>query len=779
MSELLGSLMLKAGVITPQQLTTAQNLARSRQVSLLDVLSYDMLIPEDDLADAFARTLRLQRVRLVSTPIEAEAMKAVGEKMARRHLCVPLKIEGKSLALAMVNPADVAAIQEIEFAVGVTVRPVVATKTEILDAIDSQYAAEERIQNFLADVATPADFQILGAEKEEEDEVSHLDLDSAELPPVVKMCNLIINDGVKSQASDIHIEPGLHFVQVRMRIDGVLREYMQVPKWLQTPLVSRLKILSRLDIAEHRVPQDGRIKVHAGNRAVDLRVSTLPTHFGEKMVLRILGSANIPSMGSLGLFSSQLPILEGALSQPQGMVLVTGPTGSGKSTTLYSLLMSRKSPEVNIVTVEDPIEYQLPGINQVQVNVKAGLTFATSLRSILRQDPDIVLVGEVRDLETAEIAFQAAMTGHLVLSTLHTNSSLATVARLLDLGVDPHLITGALTLIVAQRLVRRVCQKCKESYLPQSGLLEKLRLEEPGLLFHHGKGCPSCGGTGFSGRVGVFELLRMTPTIKDLIHRKASEADLRKAAGMTGTRFLLDDAMEKMRQGVTTLEEVLRVVQLQEDEITRCPKCNAFINLDFSSCPYCLLELKRLCQQCGQELKLEWNICPYCSAQVKRAQGGDGSGEGERLLVSEPEAAGSRVDGGASTILTTLRILIVDDDEDIKTVVRMALRQLPVPTEIRTASDGVEALESISKQPADLVILDVMMPRMDGLTACQRLRGDVRTAFIPIMMMTASADESNRTQGYLVGTDDYINKPFSVTELNARVMRLIKRSYRL
>jgi len=768
--------MLKAGVVSREQLDTARDLAQAHHVSLLDVLTDDLLIPEDDLADALARALHLPRVRMAGVTIDREAMKAVGEKMARKHLCVPLRIQGKTLVLAMVNPADLATVQEIEFVAGLVVSAQVATKTEILDAIDNQYAAEERIQNFLADVASPANFQILGSKEEEA--VEDVDLDSTELPPVVKMCSLIISDGVNSQASDIHIEPGPHFLQVRMRVDGVLREYMQVPKWLQTPLVSRLKVISKLDIAEHRVPQDGRIRVHCGNRPIDLRVSTLPTHFGEKVVMRILGSTSIPTLDTLGLSGAQLPILQAALSQPQGMILVTGPTGSGKSTTLYSLLMSRKSPEINIVTVEDPIEYQLPGINQVQVNVKAGLTFAASLRSILRQDPDVVLVGEIRDLETAEIAFQAAMTGHLVFSTLHTNSSLATIARLLDLGVDPNLITNAITLTVAQRLVRRVCRKCKEPYVPSSGLLEKLRVEEPGLLFHHGRGCAACGGTGFSGRIGVYELLRMTPTIKDLIHRKASEADLRKAAGITGTRFLLDDAMEKMRKGITTLEEVLRVVQLQEDEITRCPKCNAFINLGFSSCPYCLLELKRVCQQCGQELSLEWNICPYCSAQVHRLRSEAQPGDGQ-VAVSQAEAPSQAPPVADTGRLTTLRILVVDDDEDIKTVIRMALRQLPIPTEIRTASDGIEALESISKQRPDLVILDVMMPRMDGLTTCKRLRDNHLTAFIPVVMLTANADESKRTDGYLAGTDDYINKPFSVPELNARVMRLIRRSYRM
>jgi Tfp pilus assembly pilus retraction ATPase PilT/CheY-like chemotaxis protein len=573
------------------------------------------------------------------------------------------------------------------------------------------------------------------------------------------------------------------------------------------PLVSRVKILSKLDISERRLPQDGRIKIMQQNKSQDLRVSTLPTHFGEKVVMRILGSSKIPDLPQLGFNESQSALVEAALNQPQGLILTTGPTGSGKSTTLYSLLQRRKSPEVNIITVEDPIEYQIPGINQVQVNVKAGLTFAASLRSILRQDPDVILVGEIRDLETAEIAFHAAMTGHLVLSTLHTNSSLATIARLLDLGVDPFLISSSINLIMAQRLARRVCQRCREIYTPSSGLLERLHIDEPNINFYRGKGCPACGNTGYAGRVGLYEILRMTPTIKELINRKAPEAEMRKAAGLAGTRFLLEEAMEKVRQGITTLEEVLRVIQLQEEEITRCPKCNSFINLDFSTCPYCLHALKYLCESCGQELKLEWRICPYCNTRVERAPTAEGAlkalppgasleapprGRARGPVAALPAAAADGGDGEGETesggkgraasgrpMPKKPRILVVDDDEGIKKVLQKSLQQLPMETEVLTASDGEEALKVAEKHLPDLVISDVMMPHMDGITLCQKLREDFQTAFIPIMMLTASADEANRTKAYMVGTDDYVTKPFTIPDLNARVMRLLRRTYGL
>ncbi|MGH8058293.1 MAG: ATPase, T2SS/T4P/T4SS family, partial [Candidatus Entotheonellia bacterium] len=438
---------------------------------------------------------------------------------------------------------------------------------------------------------------------------------------------------------------------------------------------------------------------------------------------------------------------------------------------------------VNIVTVEDPIEYQLPGINQVQVNVKAGLTFANSLRSILRQDPDIILVGEIRDLETAEIAFQAAMTGPLVLSTLHTNGAAATMTRLLDLGVDPFLVTSSLNLVIAQRLARRICSHCQEPYRPARELLEQFRMTETEMLFSHGRGCPACGLIGYTGRIAIYEVMRMTPRLKDLVHHRASEADIRRVASLEGTRSLVEDAIEKVRQGVTTLEEVVRVIELEAAELIRCPKCHAFTQRDFSTCPYCLHPLQRLCASCGQELRLEWRSCPYCNAPAEATSAGQvaqisasrpGDPEARAAVQGEPSARGDPLRMPAPK---TLRILVVDDDDSIQHLVRLALSRLPLAIDVLTASDGVEALAAMGQQPPDLLILDVMMPRMDGLTLCQRLRQDIRTAFVPIMMLTANTDEADRTKGFLVGTDDYVTKPFSVPDLNARVMRLLRRTY--
>ncbi|MFQ5662467.1 MAG: ATPase, T2SS/T4P/T4SS family [Terriglobia bacterium] len=805
MSRQLASILQKASLLPPEEIEEARIQAEQSRRSLWQVILSEKGVSEEKLAEAFAEHLRIPYVRLAVASIEPEAVRSIPEELARKFIVFPIRKEvgggaevelsspkrRPRLLLAMANPADFAAIQDIEFATGCGVKPVVATHTEVTDAIARYYAPENWLQDFLQHVTESEELKIVSTEGEE-GEVSLGDVRSqAELPPVVKMVNLIIQDGIKMGASDIHIEPTLHDVQVRTRVDGLLRNFMQVPKWLHGPLVSRLKILSRLDIAERRLPQDGRIKVAIEDRGEDLRVSTLPTHFGEKVVLRVLGSGRgIRATMGLGMELEDIRVLRIAAQQPQGMILVTGPTSSGKTTTLYTLINEKKNPAINIVTVEDPIEFQLPGINQVQVNTKAGLTFSATLRSILRQDPDVILIGEIRDLETAEIAFHAAMTGHLVLSTLHTNSTTATVVRLLDLGVDPYLIASSVNLILAQRLVRCICAQCKEEYRPSRAFLERLHIEDVDFSFYHGKGCEACAQTGYLGRVGVFELLRMTPTIKELVNRKAVETELRKAAVAAGSTLLLQAAMEKVKEGITTVEEVLRVIQLQEDEVVRCPNCGSLINLDFATCPYCLFALKVVCEACGQELKPEWRICPYCSAKVTKMTI---MGERERHLPPPlPGGAGTEVAAspvavsaqnppapGGTALGKAPRILVVDDDDAIRHLVVKSLEQLPTHPEIFTAANGLEGLAAVKKFNPDLVVLDVMMPGMSGFEMCQKLRSSFQTAFIPIMMLTGNSDEENRTKGFLVGTDDYMSKPFSVPELHARVNRLLRRTYGL
>ena len=802
--------LIQAGGLSAEEIKNAIVKSSSDNKSLIESVLADDRVSEEGLADSLAAYARLPRVNLATANIDPEAVKLLPQEIAKRYYVIPIRTEGRHMLVAMANPTDYRAMQEVEFKIGRTLKVLVCTRTEILDAIAKYYEPEDSLKAFTDNLEDAKDLMIM-ADSERGAEIDLNDSRSqAELPPVIKVVNLVIQDAIQQRATDVHVEPTLNDVQVRARIDGVLRQLMQLPKWLASPISSRMKVLAKLDIAERRLPQDGRMKVQRENKSYDLRVSTLPTLFGEKIVLRILSSGNeLPTLEQVNLEQEDLKTLMRSLNQPQGLILVTGPTGSGKSTTLYASLGYRKSPEVNIVTVEDPVEYQMQGINQVQVNVKAGLTFASCLRSILRQDPDVILIGEMRDLETTEIAFHAAMTGHMVLSTLHTNSAIATINRLLDLGVDPVLISSSITLIIAQRLLRKLCPDCKKPYDPPPGMLERLGVVPDGTQYYQAGGCHRCGETGFSGRMAVHEMLPINNTVREMIVRKASEYEIQAAMRAQGMKFLLEKGMEKARQGLTAISELFRVLQLDEQEAfttqARCPNCKATVESEFALCPNCLTSLKTLCGRCNQQLKMDWKICPYCKAPV--TEEGNQATDPSRLLPSagvveessappEPAAPApppqparrvaaslrqEQSSSNGSEITTapakTPRILIVDDDAAIRLVVAKSLEQLPFDVNTELASTGTEGVEIASKVHPDLIILDVMMPGMDGFAVCEKLRSQVETAFIPVMMLTANPSEEGRIRGYMVGTDDYVSKPFNVAELNARVTRLLRRAY--
>jgi type IV pilus assembly protein PilB len=550
------------GALTRSELHASLAQARARNLPLVDFLLRERNLPEDAVAETLSTTLNVPRVRIAATTVEAPALKAMTLRLARKHTCLPIRIAGKALVLAMADPLDSQAIQEVEFASSRKVQPVVASRTEILDGIRQHYvvpspAAGEALEHEAAGIFIS------------EPDAATAQADAA---PAVALCNQIVLDANELGASDIHVEAGSRDMRVRLRIDGVLRDHLVLPDWMRGPLLSRIKILAKLNIAEQRLPQDGRIQHKTPGGPIQLRVSTLPTHFGEKAVLRLLRSAETPSLDRLGFSSDETAVLEAALHQPQGLILVTGPTGAGKSTTLYSMLARRQSNEINVVTIEDPIEYELPGANQVQVNAKAGVTFASSLRAILRQDPDVIMVGEIRDAETADIVFHAAQTGHLVLSTLHTNSALAAVERLLNLDVNPATVNAATNLIMAQRLARRVCMHCREPYTPSAEVLQRLHLNADAHDFVRGAGCDACGRTGYRGRIGIYELQQLNPKLKELVSRRATEVALRRTAAKSGARFLLGDALAKVRQGLTTVEEVLRVIRIEHADDASSPK---------------------------------------------------------------------------------------------------------------------------------------------------------------------------------------------------------------
>jgi type IV pilus assembly protein PilB len=506
------------------------------------------------LVATVAAQIGLRFVDLTEYPVDASAVALVPDGICRRHVVLPIGTENGRLLIAMSDPANVLALDDIRSLTGREVRPVVATKADILLAINRWH----RVDSDLDDLTSAIDVV------DESEEVGG-GFDSVDDAPIVKFVNLLITQAIQDRASDIHIEPSERDLRVRFRIDGVLHEVMRPPKSLQGGVVSRLKIMSDINIAERRIPQDGRLSVSTNGRKVDLRVATLPTVWGEKVVMRILDNSTARlSLADLGFRDTNYDRYAESFTKPYGMLLVTGPTGSGKSTTLYATLNIVSTPEKNVITVEDPVEYRIPGINQVQVNTKAGLTFAAALRSILRSDPDVVLIGEIRDHETAQIAIEAALTGHLVLSTLHTNDAPSAVTRLVEMGIEPFLVGSALDCVLAQRLARRLCSKCKEPYQPTRDALAAAHLVWPSdhevPTLYRAVGCGACSKTGYTGRVALHEVMTVTEEIERLAVERSSAEAIGRSARANGMETLRQDGLAKALAGVTSLEEIFRVV---------------------------------------------------------------------------------------------------------------------------------------------------------------------------------------------------------------------------
>lgn len=560
MVDRLGELLVREKLITPEQLKKAIEEQRTTGGRLGYNLAKLGYIKEKDLTTFLSRQYGIPAVDLATTEIDPEVIKLIPEDVANKYQVIPITRTGSTLVLAMADPSNIFAIDDIKFLTGYNVESVVASETSIKAAIEKYYQASEME---LGDVLTELgeeDMEIL----HEEEEVDVADLKKAvDDAPVVKLVNLILTDAIKKGASDIHVEPYEKAFRVRFRVDGVLQEMMKPPLKLKNAIVSRLKIMASLDIAERRLPQDGRIKMKFGrDKEMDFRVSVLPTLFGEKVVLRLLDKSSLQlDMTKLGFEEKALKDFKEAIDKPWGMVLVTGPTGSGKTTTLYSALSELNKVSDNISTAEDPVEYNLMGINQVQMHEAIGLNFASALRSFLRQDPDIIMVGEIRDFETAEIAVKAALTGHLVLSTLHTNDAPSTVNRLLNMGIEPFLIASATNLILAQRLARKICKDCEEEvHVPTQGLIDIGVSSEEAKSFkcYHGKGCSTCNGSGYKGRIALYEVMPLTESLKELVLNGASSAELKRGAVKEGMKTLRMSGITKIKEGVTTIEEVVR-----------------------------------------------------------------------------------------------------------------------------------------------------------------------------------------------------------------------------
>ena len=598
-------------------------------------------------------------------------MGLIPKDVALKRTCIAIAVEKNLLTVAMSDPLLFTLVQDLEFQTGYRIKQVVATRAEIVEAIHASYPDKALARLTQPGGGLTVQQRARGRGQQGGDETTHggmlaplIDAGglvarpeddvfeqsatakgaTPETAPIIDLVDLVVKSALKSRASDIHIEPTEHNVVVRHRLDGLLKEVMDLPKWVHEGLVARMKIMGGMDIAEKRLPQDGRVRATAEDGAeVDFRASTLRTIFGEKIVLRVLDNRKgVPPLEELGFSATALEHIRHFLRHQHGMILVVGPTGSGKTTTLCSALTSVRSERTNIITIEDPVEYQIPGVNQTQINSKINLTFASALRSILRQDPDVVLVGEIRDQETARIAMQAAQTGHLVLSTLHTDDAPSCVTRLTDIGIEPYVAASALIGVIAQRLMRRLCTHCKRPYTPESETLRAMSVPESEaatLTFYRAVGCDHCNHTGYRGRVGIYEIMPVTDKLRRQIALRGGEAQLRDAAISAGMISLGEDGLMKVKAGVTTPEELLRVVTEVRETRTLCPECGISVSPDFVACPSCGHHVGGGCPHCNKPMQSGWKFCPYCAKSTDAASKKGGRRLRQRELPELPAAS--------------------------------------------------------------------------------------------------------------------------------------------
>jgi len=671
--------------------------------------------------------------------IDPKVREVVPETLARRYRILPLRMTDSYLEVATANPFDMHAEKDLAFATAREVRLLLLAPSQINLRLDELYRPDRAINKLLSGMESSADLVQLTEAPAEEIKITE---EEASQRPVVRLVDLIISEGILSRASDIHIEPEEGGVAVRYRIDGVLRQVMKIPRGAGLPLISRIKIMSQLDIADRLRPQDGRARVAVNGQPIDLRVSTLPAQLGEKIVIRILDSrATAKSLDSLGLNPGEGDAIKRLLENHEGILLVTGPTGSGKTTTLYSAINQIKGEGVNIVTVEDPVEYRMAGIVQVQVQEKAGLTFAAALRSILRQDPNVVLVGEIRDRETAMIAVQASLTGHLVLSTLHTNDAANAVTRLVDIGVEPYKIAAALRGVVAQRLMRKLCPTCKEVWMETPP--ERLKRWIPtGTPLYRAAGCPDCVMTGYRGRFSILEILTMNAELERRIAAGDPADRIADAARRAGMKSLWDSGLAHVLRGESTIDELMRVVDVP-------PEAAAIADLAAHTAP----------------AAPGAHGAPAAPARV----GAQPIATHFDLL--EEVALPARRSGAYGE--PAKKVLLVDDEDSLRKVMKELLEREGY--EVAEARDGVQALDQVDRIGPDIIVLDLNLPGLDGYGVLSHLRSRPATAGIPVIVLTAKGDEDNEVRVFELGADDFLTKPFRARALSARLEAVLGR----
>ncbi|KAF0219767.1 MAG: response regulator [Geobacteraceae bacterium] len=614
---MMGNILVKGGVLKPEELVRAQKETRDGEFLSETVIRLN-LSTEAKILKAMQNHLNIEYIDLREVSLSPAAVKFFPRELCEKNRLIPVKLDGRQLTIAMADPSDIYKCDNIAMMTGFKVTPLLAGSAEILTQLKKFFGeAGEDVTGEAEDFTEiePLDEIDIVIEDEEKDLNIQELIGSSEVPPIIRIVNAVISEAIRYRASDIHIEPKTKYTLVRYRIDGMLHGKIKIPADLHPPVISRVKILAKMDISERRKPQDGRITVKAGARVVDMRVSSMPTLNGEKVVMRILDkSAAIKTLDELGVLPNDMKKINIMVRKPQGVIITTGPTGSGKTTMLYSILSAMLENSKNFETIEEPVEYFVEEANQVAVREKIGLSFAQVLRATMRQDPDVILVGEIRDFDTADVAFKASLTGHMVLSTLHTNSSVASITRLIDMGIKPFIIASALEGIMAQRLVRKVCGHCKIPLPPDVDMLELLRVP-PGYFkgeIFKGKGCDRCNNTGYLERLGVFELFVMNDDFRHFISSNYKEAELLEMARANGMQTLIEDGLEKVKRGETTLDELLRVIGPQVRYERKCDKCERMVDAKFLFCPFCGTFRHNYCMGCKMPLEDDWISCPFC-----------------------------------------------------------------------------------------------------------------------------------------------------------------------
>ncbi|TFG51349.1 MAG: type II/IV secretion system protein [Gemmatimonadales bacterium] len=749
---------------TLEKLLSADQIAALRQEqpeeprSLWALVVERNLAKDDDILRAAAQRFRLPLADLPA--INDASRDSIPEPLVRRYNILPIRLTDSVIEIATSNPFDIDAEKDLAFATGREVRPFLCSPTQIRQKLEELYrgASSASGSDVMAQLLGGMDDGLQVTQLEEDSGMTDLAASAEEAAqrPVVRLVDLLLSDGILSRASDIHIEPGEAGVAVRYRIDGVLRQVMNIPRAAGAPLISRIKIISGLDIADRRRPQDGRARVGVNNSPVDLRVSTLPASMGEKVVIRILNAkATVLTLESLGMSPEERETISNLLNQKEGVILVTGPTGSGKTTTLYSMLRMVQSEGINIVTVEDPVEYRLgKGIVQVQVHEKAGLTFAAALRSILRQDPDVVLVGEIRDKETATIAVQASLTGHLVLSTLHTNDAPNAVTRLVDMGIEAFKLGPALRGVIAQRLMRKLCRTCRQvSDLPVPDRVRRFIPRET--TIYRGVGCPDCAMTGYRGRFSVVEVLTMSPELERVIGSGGTPDRIAEVARAEGMLSLFESGLCHVLTGETSIEELLRVVDVPMAEGGASSRYSASTTSHPSSA-----------------------VAPESAAAPPVETPSRDSGPSAAPDLSQAFELLDHLEAGEEAVPRKVaslnaRVLLVDDEDSLRKVMTDLL--VRDGFEVVEARNGIEALDQVDRHAPDVVVLDLNLPGMDGYSVLSELRARPATRHVPVIVLTAKGDEDNEVRVFELGADDFHSKPFRAKALTKRLELILSR----